>query len=305
MTLLRLGTRGSELALTQSRWVADELMLANEGLRVELQVIKTSGDRDQNSALNQFGGKGIFTKEIEDALLAGDIDLAVHSLKDLPTQLPAGLTLAMPPKREDARDLLISKVPLSELGHGALIGTGSARRREQLRHLCPDFNFAEIRGNVGTRVRKWREGHCDATVLACAGVARLGLEVAGLSKDECFPLSYDMCLPAPNQGLLGIEYRQDDQATSQLLLAIADADAGVAFQAERAFLAELDGGCHIPAGAITEVGVDEVFLRAFLSQPGKPPHKVMLRAPRGQAAEVGREAARILKAGPTPTLWED
>ena len=294
MSLLRLGTRGSELALTQSRWVADRLEEAYSGLKVELVVIKTSGDRDQNSALNQFGGKGIFTKEIEDALLAGDIQLAVHSLKDLPTALPEGLTLASPPKREDPRDLLVSKVPLMDLPQGALVGTGSARRREQLRYARPDLKFCEIRGNVGTRVRKWREGQCDATVLACAGVARLGLEVAGLSEPECFPLSYEVCLPAPNQGLLGIEYRADDQATATLLAGIADPEAAPAFAAERAFLAELDGGCHIPAGAVTLLESDSVTVRAFLAVDGVP-RRVEFRGDISQAGALGRQAALELK----------
>ncbi len=295
MSVLRLGTRGSELALTQSQWVANRLMEAHASLTVELVVIKTSGDRDQNSALNQFGGKGIFTKEIEDALLAREIDLAVHSLKDLPTALPAGLTLASPPRREDPRDLLVSKVPLLSLPEGALVGTGSARRREQLRHLRPDLTFAEIRGNVGTRVRKWREGPYQATVLACAGVARLGLEVAGLSSDECFPLPYDQCLPAPNQGLLGIEYREGDAETSVLLQAIADDEAAVAFAAERAFLAELDGGCHVPAGAICQVEESRATVTAFLAVEGEEPRKVTLVGPREMAAQLGRDAARQLK----------
>lgn len=299
MSNLKLGTRGSELALTQSQWVADRLMEAHPSLVVELKVIRTSGDRDQNSALNQFGGKGIFTKEIEDALLAGEIDLAVHSLKDLPTALPAGLTLALPPKREDARDLLVSKVPLRDLPPGALVGTGSARRREQLRHIRPDLTFAEIRGNVGTRVRKWRDGQYQATVLACAGVARLGLVVAGLQEEECFPLPYDDCLPAPNQGLLGIEYREGDAETALLLQAIADDEAAVAFAAERAFLAELDGGCHIPAGAITEVRGQTAVVRAFLSEEGGAPHIVELSGPLEDAAQLGRDAAARLKAGPT------
>lgn len=295
MTLLRLGTRGSELALTQSRWVASQLEKAHLDLKVELVVIKTSGDRDQNSALNAFGGKGIFTKEIEEALLAGDIELAVHSLKDLPTTLPAGLTLATPPLREDPRDLLVSRVPLLELPQGATVGTGSARRREQLRWARPDLKFCEIRGNVGTRVRKWREGQCDATVLACAGVARLGLEVAGLSESECHPLPYEVCLPAPNQGLLGIEYRASDEATARFLSGIADPQAAVCFSAERAFLCELDGGCHIPAGAITLFEGDTVTVSAFLSD-GKTPRRVEVSGTFSEAAELGRRAALELKS---------
>lgn len=296
MSVLKLGTRGSELALTQSQWVADRLMEAHPSLVVELVVIKTSGDRDQNSALNQFGGKGIFTKEIEDALLNKSVDLAVHSLKDLPTDLPQGLTLASPPRREDPRDLLISKVPLLDLPQGALVGTGSARRREQLRHLRPDLTFTEIRGNVGTRVRKWREGQCDATVLACAGVARLGLKVAGLNEHECHPLPYDQCLPAPNQGLLGIEYREGDAETALLLQAISDPEAAVAFAAERAFLAELDGGCHVPAGAVCQLSETGATVTAFLAREGHQPRRVVLVGPADRAAVLGTDAARQLKA---------
>ncbi len=297
MRILKLGTRGSALALTQSEWVAQRLRDVHSDLQVKIVIIKTQGDRDQNSALNKFSGKGIFTKEIEDALLAEDIDLAVHSLKDLPTELPAGLTLAMPPKREDPRDLLVARVPLRELPKGALIGTGSARRREQLRLLRPDLKFDEIRGNVSTRVRKWREGKYDATVLACAGVARLTSDAAGLHPGESHPLSIVDCLPAAGQGLLGLEHRERDTLTADLLAGIADTESKFAFLAERAFLAELDGGCHIPAGAIAQWDGSVVRVRAFLSQPDKPPQWADLKGDSAQAADLGREAARQLRVG--------
>lgn len=296
---LKLGTRGSALALTQSKWVAAELMAAHDGLKVELVIIKTSGDKDQNSALNKFAGKGIFTKEIEDALLAGEIDLAVHSLKDLPTELPAGLKLAPPPAREDPRDLLVSRVPVKDLPQGATVGTGSARRREQLRLLRPDLQFCEIRGNVGTRVRKWREGQCDATVLACAGVARLGSEVAGLSDGESYPLSLEECLPAPAQGILGLEIRENDERTLEFLTKISDELATIACSAERAFLAELDGGCHIPAGALATVEGETLHLEAFLGTK-EGGSRVKLTGPISEAANLGRQAAKQLKSGPTP-----
>lgn len=299
MKTIKLGTRGSELALTQSNWVARQLEAANSGLKVEIKVIKTRGDRDQHSALNKFGGKGIFTKEIEDQLLAGEIDLAVHSLKDLPTTLPSGLALAAPPKREDPRDLLVSSVPLMELPEGAVIGTGSARRREQLRLMRPDLKFAEIRGNVPTRVRKWREGMYDATVLACAGVARLGMEISGLSPSEAHPLSFEECLPAPGQGTLGLEIREGDDKTETLLASIACADTLASIAAERAFLAELEGGCHIPAGAHAHSESGKLSITAFLAleKDGELiAHRTVCSGPVEQASALGQQAARHLKS---------
>jgi hydroxymethylbilane synthase len=293
---LKLGTRGSDLALTQSRWVAEQIEAAHQGMKVDLVVIKTRGDRDQKSALNKFAGKGIFTKEIEEALLAEEIDLAVHSLKDLPTTLPQGLALAQPPKREDPRDLLISSVPLMDLPEGAVVGTGSARRREQLRVLRPDLNFEEIRGNVSTRVRKWREGLYDATVLACAGVERLGLEKAGLKPGESRPLAYDQCLPAPGQGVLGLEIREGDEKTRAMLRSIVCHETVIASTAERAFLAELDGGCHIPAGAHAVVDGTQLTVSGFLAM-GEPLQsaRTIAEGPIGNAAELGRRVARELK----------
>lgn len=270
-------------------------MAATPGLTVELVIIKTRGDRDQNSALNKFAGKGIFTKEIEEALLAGEVDLAVHSLKDLPTELPPGLCLAPPPVRADARDLLVSKVPVEDLPVGATVGTGSARRREQLRLLRPDLNFCEIRGNVATRVGKWRDGLCDATVLACAGVDRLGTEEAGLGPGESRPLTLEQCVPAPGQGILGLEIREGDQATLEIASRIACQATGVAFEAERAFLATLDGGCHIPAGALARIDGEQVELLAFLGHAGGG-DRVVLKGAAEQAGELGREAASRLKA---------
>jgi len=297
---LKIGTRGSALALVQARWVAKEIESNNEGVEVELVIIKVQGDRDKHSALNKFAGKGIFTKEIEDALLAGDIDLAVHSLKDLPTELPKGLKLALPPAREDPRDLLVAKVPVMELPEGALVGTGSARRREQLRMLRPDLRFDEIRGNVATRVRKWREGLFDATVLACAGVARLGKEEAGLTDSDAHPLDYSECLPAPGQGILGLEIREEDTAIEEYLRSIICEDTVVSYYAERAFLAELDGGCHIPAGAWGEVKGDQVTVSGFLATDDGTGElrrrRTQVTGPTKEAAELGRQVARALKS---------
>ena len=299
LSIVKLGTRGSALALTQSKWVASEIEKAHPGVKVEVVVIKTRGDRDQKSALNKFAGKGIFTKEIEDALLAGEIDLAVHSLKDLPTQLPAGLKLAPPPKREDPRDLLVSKVTVKDLPEGALVGTGSARRREQLRLLRPDLKFDEIRGNVPTRVRKWRDGLYDATVLAAAGVARLGAEASTLGASEGHHLSIEECIPAPCQGILGLEIREGDEKTEALLTEIACPEAVVCCQAERAFLAELDGGCHIPAGALATLKDDELTVLGFLAQEDESGtlrgNRVERSGSASQASELGRDVAKALK----------
>lgn len=299
MITLKLGTRGSALALTQSRWVAAEIEAKNVGVTVEIQIIKTAGDKDQHSALNKFAGKGIFTKEIEDALLASEIDLAVHSLKDLPTSLPPGLELADPPEREDPRDLLVAKCQVSELSEGALVGTGSARRREQLRLLRPDLRFEQIRGNVGTRVRKWREGQCDATVLACAGVERLGREAAGLGPGEGFPLSLEECVPAACQGILGLEIREGDESTRQLLAAIACPDTVTACTAERAFLAALGGGCHIPAGAWARLQDGQLKVVGFLalekSDGGFLGHRVELAGSAAEAESLGAQVALRLK----------
>ena len=295
MTTVKIGTRGSKLALTQSRWIAGRLKERVKDLEVEVVVIKTTGDRDQTSALNKFSGKGIFTKEIEAELLAGHIDLAVHSLKDLPTELPEGLTLAPPPAREDPRDAVIASVPLRDLPLGAVVGTGSARRRAQLQALRPDLEFREIRGNVPTRVRKWREGQYDAVVLAAAGVVRLGLEVAGLLESEFHLLDYQDCIPAPCQGILGLEVREGDGNILELLESLTDSEAHLQAKAERAFLRELGGGCHIPAGAVAVPGVTELAVHAYLFTEERGHQRFIASGRPRQAENLGAEAARALK----------
>ncbi len=295
MKKLKLGTRGSRLALTQSRWVAAQVEKANPGLEVEVIIIKTSGDRDQKSALSSFSGKGIFTKEIEDELLASTIDFAVHSLKDLPTELPPGLVLSPPPRRADPRDVVIANATLTELPLGAVVGTGSARRQCQLQAVRPDLEFRDIRGNVPTRVRKWREGHYDAVVLALAGVERLGLEACGVLESELHPLGTHHCLPAPGQGILGLEYRQGDEQTLSYLQPIANREAGLAAEAERAFLEALGGGCHIPAGALADVTGERLSLEAFLGDESGHTRREKVITKVEQAAESGRALAESLK----------
>jgi hydroxymethylbilane synthase len=248
---IRLGTRGSALALVQSRTTASQLEAL--GCEVELIIIKTQGDLNQRDSLSQIGGKGVFVKEIEQALLAGSIDMAVHSLKDLPSQSPAGLALSAPPQRADARDALVAAQPFEELPSGARVGTGSARRQSQLRLLRPDLEYADIRGNVPTRVEKWRDGeYPGGVVLACAGLARLGNE-ANVALGELHPLGIDQCLPAPCQGILGLQYRQQDLAIAEALNALSHAETDLCCRAERAFLEALGGDCNLPAAGYAQV----------------------------------------------------
>jgi hydroxymethylbilane synthase len=244
--MLRLGTRGSPLARWQAGWVADRLRAAHPGLVVELVEIKTQGDRDRNTPLAQIGGLGLFTKEIQRALLEGSVDLAVHSLKDLPTQGPSGLTLGAIPLREDPADALIAPRfrSLEGLPDGASVGTGSLRRRAQLLHLRPSLNVVGLRGNVETRLNQALGGTLDAVVLAESGLHRLGLHVQITER-----LGPPRFLPAPGQGALGIECRTSDSNTIRLLGALDDAPTRRAVRAERRVLAELEGGCMIPLGA--------------------------------------------------------
>ncbi len=292
--LLRLGTRGSDLAVAQSQAVADALRRAWPDLEVRLEVIRTTGDRIQDRALSSFGGKGIFTRELEEALLEGRIDLAVHSLKDLPGTLPEGLTLANPPRREDPRDCLVGP-PLSELPPGARVGTGSPRRRAQLLSLRGDLRCLEIRGNLPTRIGKWKAGDYDALVLAQAGLNRLGLERLGLTPDQVHPLEPEECLPAAGQGLLGLEFREDDEITRIRLQALADPESISAARAERAFLEELQGGCQAPVAALARPDAQGVCLEALVAAPsGQPVLRRRDWAAPEEAEALGRRVAREL-----------
>lgn len=245
---LRLGTRGSLLALTQSRGVAAALE-ARSDVRVEVEVIRTTGDRERERPLPEIGGKGLFTRELDHALLDGDIDLAVHSLKDLPTDMEPGLVVACVPEREDPRDALVgpegSAVTLESLPAGATLGTSSVRRRALALAFRPDLGVESIRGNVDTRIRKVDEGVCDALVVAAAGLRRLGL--ADRASELLERTSW---LPAPGQGALGIVTRRGDARVEACLRPIADAEAAITVRAERALLAQLEGGCQVPIGAL-------------------------------------------------------
>jgi hydroxymethylbilane synthase len=294
--VLRIGSRGSPLALVQAREVQSRLAKAC-GLppeRIEITVIRTTGDAIQDRPLAEAGGKGLFTKEIEEALLAGVIDLAVHSSKDMPTVLPAGLVLAAFLPREDARDAFIGRSAkrLRDLPGGAVIGTASLRRQALVKHLRPDLKIVPLRGSVETRLRKLEAGDFDGTVLAVAGLKRLGLLAAATSL-----LDADEFIPAVGQGAIGIETRDDDAKTRTLVAAINDADTATALAAERAFLAVLDGSCRTPIGGHARVNGNSVRFRGLIAKPdGSEVLDVAREGRRADAAKLGADAGHDLKA---------
>ncbi len=257
--MLVIGSRGSKLALWQANYVKARLESLGEECRIE--VIKTTGDLITNVPMKEVGNKGIFTKEIEEALIDGRIDLAVHSLKDLPTVLPDGLAITSTPERQDVRDVLIGHT-LQELQTGARIGTGSLRRIAQLRALRPDLLVEAIRGNVDTRIRKLDDGDYDAIVLAAAGLKRLGL-AARISEY----ISVEAMCPAVGQGALAIETRLDEGAGMQASQKLNDPDTSAAITAERAVLAKLGGGCEVPIGVYGLVTGESLHLRAIVISP--------------------------------------
>jgi len=260
---LRVGTRGSALALWQAEWVKARLESLWPDLQVELVPIKTSGDKIQDVSLAQVGGKGLFVKEIEEALLAGTIDIAVHSVKDLPSELPQGLILSAIPEREDTRDVLITRhgEMLAELPAGTRVGTSSLRRQALLLYLHPGLQVETLRGNVDTRLRKQREGAVDATVLAAAGLKRLGL-----TPEHSRILNEEEFLPAVGQGALGIETRRDNDIV-MLVQPLHHAATAVAVSAERAFLRRMGGSCRTPLAAKGVVLDSRVHLRALVASP--------------------------------------
>jgi hydroxymethylbilane synthase len=247
--VFRLATRSSPLALWQARWVAARLRAAHPGLRVRLVPLTSSGDADRTTALYASSSVGVFVREIQAAVLAGEADAGVHSCKDLPTTSPTGLVLAAIQPRADVRDALITRDgrPLADLPHGALIGTSSLRRQTQLAHIRPDLRFAPIRGNVDTRLRKLASGEADATILAMAGLHRLGLVTAS----RAVPLDpWHESVPAPAQGAVALDCRSDDRRTRWLLAAINHPLTHRAITIERTILADLEGGCSLPLGCL-------------------------------------------------------
>ena len=296
---LRIGTRGSPLALAQAHETRERLMAAH-GLaedRFEIVVIKTTGDAVQDRALSEIGGKGLFTKEIEEALLDGSIDIAVHSMKDMPTALPAGLELSTYLPREDVRDAFISRqyTSLDDLPKGAVVGTSSLRRRSQLLAHRPDLHVVEFRGNVQTRLRKLDEGVALASFLACAGLNRLGLS------DIAHPIAPEAMLPAVAQGAIGIEQRIGDKPISALLAPLDHAETRLQLAAERAFLAALDGSCRTPIAALATRSGDLIQLRGEILRPdGSIRHAGAWDCQPEDAAKMGHAAGEELKrrAGP-------
>jgi hydroxymethylbilane synthase len=299
MAHLRIGSRGSQLALWQANHIAS--LLKQQGHTTSIEVIKTTGDKITDVALGKVGTKGMFTKEIEDAMAEGGVDLAVHSLKDLPVQLAPGFVLAAVPKREDARDCLVSLkyCAIDELPNGARVGTSSLRRNAQLHALRRDLTIVPLRGNVDTRLRKLESGEFSAIILAAAGVKRLGLTSA---VREYIPTE-NMC-PAAGQGALAIETRADDEATAAAVHFLNDARTRTAVDCERAVLNVLGGGCQVPIGAYAESNDDGLSLRAIVASPdgqdvvreqrtGADPHTLGVEV--GKAL-LARGARRILDA---------
>jgi len=301
---LRIGSRGSPLALVQARTVRARLVVAlglNEAA-IKLVIIRTSGDAIQDRPLADVGGKGLFTKEIEEALLEGRIDLAVHSAKDMPTVLPAGLMLAACLEREDPRDVFISHKArsLAELSQGATLGTASLRRQAIAKRMRSDLRVVPLRGNVETRLRKLTDGEVDATILALAGMKRLGL-----SEHATKIMSAEEFLPAVGQGAIGIEARENDTRTREILARIDHADTSTALACERAFLAVLDGSCKTPIGGHADISGDTIHFRGLIARPdGAAAHDIAGTGLRKDAIMIGSEAGRELKAQAGPGFFD-
>ncbi|HEY3320132.1 MAG TPA: hydroxymethylbilane synthase [Planctomycetota bacterium] len=291
---LRLGTRSSNLALTQSRMIAKMLQRAHPGLQVELVDISTVGDKVTDKPLKSFGGVGVFVKELEAALLSGHVDIAVHSLKDMPTRQPKGLLLGAIVGREDTRDVLFARngQRLEDFSAGSVIGSGSTRRRAQLKSRFPNLEFAEIRGNVETRLRKVREGEFAATILARAGLKRLGLLEPSMQV-----LALAWMLPAPGQGAIGVECRAGDRRARRILSAIHNAGVAACVAAERSILEALGGGCHLPLGALGTIRAKTLRLQAVFGLPdGSKIVRAEGSAAPKEARALGKRVAKELLA---------
>lgn len=300
---LLIGTRGSQLALHQATVIQEKLIHHHPDLEVDLKIIKTTGDQIQDVPLAKVGGKGLFVKEIEEALLRGDIDLAVHSMKDVPVELPDGLHLSVITQREDPRDVLISRDEISfhKLPQRSTVGTGSLRRQSQLLHLRPDLRIKPLRGNLDTRLRKLEEGSIDAIVLAAAGVKRLGLTN---QITEYFDPS--KCLPAIGQGALGLECRIDDERIDTLLSPLNHVHSRLCVRAERSFLRRLEGGCQTPIAAHARLEGDDLILEGLVaSVDGQRLVRDLVRGPLVEGESMGiKLAERLLSQGADQILKE-
>lgn len=303
-TRLAIGTRGSDLALAQAHEVRDRLLAAHEGqLSITVEVISTRGDRVTDRPLSQIGGKGLFTEEIEERLLDGRIDLAVHSSKDMPTVLPDGLELSCFLPREAPEDAFIcsTATSLHDLPKGAVVGSSSLRRKALILRLRPDLKVVEFRGNVQTRLRKLADGVADATLLAAAGLNRLGMADIAASRfsTEEFP-------PAPGQGAICVETRIGDEATARLLAPLNHAKTAMALEVERAFLAELDGSCRTPLAGHAVVDGDSVrFHGMILSEDGQTSYEDRGEAPLAAAAQMAIDIAKSLRNRAGNGFFED
>lgn len=302
---LRLGTRGSQLALWQARHVRARLEAANPDVTVHIQTLHTTGDRITDVPLAKIGDKGLFTKELDNAIIDGHVDLAVHSLKDIPTKLADGLVLAAISEREDPRDAYLPAhgrpATLAELPAGARVGTSSLRRRAQLLHYRPDLKVEDLRGNLDTRLQRLGEGRFDAIILALAGVRRLGHE-----ERVGEPLGAPDWLSAVGQGALAITTRKGDAATAALVALLEDPEARDTATAERAFLGALEGGCQIPIGALARIEGDDLVLDGFVaSLDGSKYLRDTHRGARKDAAAIGRALAkRLIEKGARKILRE-
>ena len=289
---IRIGSRGSPLALWQANWIKDQLESRNPDIPVEIVIIKTSGDKIQDVPLAKIGGKGLFVKELEEALLRKDVDFAVHSMKDMPIKFPFALCIASVTKRENPFDALISRnnIKLNDLPKGAKIGTGSLRRASQLLHYRPDLNLIPLRGNVETRIKKLETEGLDAIILATAGLIRLGW---GDKISEI--ISPEILLPAMGQGAVGIEARKHDVDNQILLADMDDENTHLALDAERAVVTQLEGGCNVPIGAFAIIEGNEMTLRGLVaSLDGKTLYKKELKGDKVNAVALGNEMGNAL-----------
>ena len=301
---LRIGTRGSPLALAQAGEVRARLAagLKRDPLDIEIKIIRTAGDMIQDRPLTDAGGKGLFTKEIEEALLEGAIDIAVHSAKDMPTVLPDGLVLAACLEREDPRDVFISHRAknLAGLPPGAKLGTASLRRQAIAKRARPDLEIVPIRGNVETRLRKLDDTTMTATILALAGLKRLGIADRATTI-----MSVDEFLPAVGQGAIALETRENDERTRIAVAAVDDADTSIALAAERAFLFELDGSCKTPIAGHAAVFGSAIQFRGLIAKPdGSAAYDIAGTGARSDAVKIGADAGRELKARGGPGFFE-
>ena len=298
-----VGSRGSKLALIQTNWVISELKRLNPGLEFQIEKISTKGDKITNAPLSRLGGVGLFTKELEVALIKEKIDIAVHSAKDVPTEIHEGLTIGATPKREDPHDVLIScnNASLEKLPDNARIGTSSLRRKAQLLAFREDFKILDLRGNLDTRLKKLEEEDLDAIVVACAGLLRMNY-TSQISQI----IPFDIMLPAVGQGSLCIEIRKDDTRIQKIVSDIDDEQTRIAVKTERSLLAKLQGGCQVPIGAYAEIQGKEVSIEAIIcTLDGDHAIRDRHSGPKNQAAKIGEELARrMLENGGLKILHE-